>query len=196
MVWRRSICLLACLAVWGMVSLPGSCAFGRETEEQLLERIQREHNPVKKAKYEIKLANLKLKEAQDAYKQRDVQLGSKLLEAVVEHMKSSWKILQESGRQAAKQPQGFKELDISLRQDGRLLEDLRHRVAYFDRGPVDKAAQEMERIRSEVLQALFPTVKRRAPNPPAAPKKFVAPGTSSEMWSSPYADPIGRCTLW
>jgi hypothetical protein len=181
MLWRRSICLLACLAVWGIVSLPGLCAPGRETEEQLLKRIQSEQNPVKKAKYEIRFANLKLEQVQDAYKQHDVQLGSKLLEAFVEHMQTSWKILQESGRQAAKQPQGFKELDISLRQDVRLLEDLRHRVAYFDRGPVDKAAQEMERIRSEVLRALFPPAKPRTTNPPAAPRNFVASGASSEM---------------
>jgi len=181
MLWRRSICLLACLAVWGMVFLRGMCASARETEEQLLEHIQSEPNPVKKAKYEIRFANLKLEQARDAYEQRDVQLGSKLLEVFVEHMKTSWRILQESGRQAAKQPQGFKELDISLRQDVRLLEDLRHRVAYFDRGPVDKAAQEMERVRSEVLRALFPAAKPRDTNPPAAPQNFVASGASSEM---------------
>jgi hypothetical protein len=161
-----------------MISLPGLCALGRETEEQLLGRIQSEQNPVKKAKYEIRFANLKLEQAQDAYKQSDVQLGSKLLEAFVEHMKTSWKILQESGRQAAKQPQGFKELDISLRQDVRLLEDLQHGVAYFDRGPVDKARQEMEGVRSEVLRALFPAAKPRTTNPPAAPQNFVAFGVS------------------
>lgn len=181
MLWRRSICLLAGLAVWGMVSLPGLCAFGRETEEQLRERIQSEQNPVKKAKYEIRLAHLELQQARDAYEQGNVQLGAKLLEAFAEHMTTSWKFLRDSGRQAAKQPQGFKELDISLRQDVRLLEDLRHRVAYFDRGPVDKAAQEMERIRSEVLRALFPGIKHRAPNPPAVPKKFVTSGASSEV---------------
>lgn len=164
-----------------MVSLPGLCASGRETEEELLKRIQGEQNPVKKAKYEIRFADLKLEQAQNAYEQGNVQLGAKLLEAYVEHMKTSWKILQESGRQAAKQPQGFKELDISLRQDVRLLEDLRHRVVYFDRGPVDEAAQDMERVRSEVLRALFPAAKPRATNPPAAPLNFVASGASSEM---------------
>ncbi len=175
------MCLLACLAVWGVFFLRGSRALGRETEEQLLERIQREQNPVKKAKYEIKLADLKLQQAQAAYGQRNVELGAKLLGAVVEHMKTSWKILQESGRQAAKQPQGFKELEISLRHDDRLLEDLRHRVNYFDREPVDRAAEEMERIHSQVLLALFPGAKRHAPNPPAAPKKFITSGASSEQ---------------
>ena len=44
------------LAVLGIL-LAGLCAMGRETEEQLLQRIQSEQNPVKKAKDEIKLAN-------------------------------------------------------------------------------------------------------------------------------------------
>jgi hypothetical protein len=176
------MCLLACLAVRGVFFLRGSPALGRETEEQLLERLQREQNPVKKAKYEIKLADLKLQQARAAYQQRDLELGAKLLGALVEHMKSSWKILQESGRQAAKQPQGFKELEISLRQDGRLLDDLRHRLAYLDRDPVERATEELEQIHSQVLEALFPGAKRHTRNPPAAPKNFVTSGAPSERW--------------
>jgi len=187
MLWRGSICVLACLAVWGMVSLACLCAFGSETEELLLRRIESESNRVKKAKDEIRLADLKLEQARNAYEQGDVQVGAKLLEAFVGDMETAWKILQESGRQAAKQPQGFKELDISLRHDGRLLEDLEHRVAYFDRGPVEKAAEEMEHLRAEVLRALFPGAKQQAPNPPAAPKGFVASGASSEVRWSSYA---------
>jgi hypothetical protein len=174
------MCLLVCLAVCGIFFSRSSRALGRDTEEQLQERIEREQNPVKKAKYEIKLADLKLQQSRDAYRQKNVELGASLLGAFVEHMQISWKILQESGRQAAKHPEGFKELEISLRHDGRLLEDLRRRVAYFDRDPVNKAEQEMERIHSQVMLALFPGAKHRAPNPQAVPKNFMTPGTFPE----------------
>ena len=53
-------------------------------------------------------------------------------------------------------PEGFKELDIELREDARLLDDLKRRVSYFDRDPIEKAEKEVEQVRAEVLQALFP----------------------------------------
>jgi hypothetical protein len=155
--------------------------FGRDTEEQLRERIRNEQNPVKKAKLEIKLADMTLQQALDTYSKGDVESGARLLGEFVEQMEASWKILQNSGRKASKQPQGFKELDISLREDFRLLEDLERRVAYFDRGPIEKAAQEIEGIRSEVLQALFPAAKPRATSS-VGPTRFVLPcGICSEV---------------
>jgi hypothetical protein len=155
--------------------------FGRDTEEQLQERFRNEQNPIKKAKLEIKLADMTLQQALDTYTKGDVESGAKLLGEFVEQMEASWKILQNSGRKASKQPQGFKELDISLREDFRLLEDLERRVAYFDRGPVEKAAQEIEGIRSEVLQALFPAAKPLATSP-VGPTRFGLPcGIGSEV---------------
>ena len=181
MLWRRWTCFLASLAIVGF-ALFVPPVFGRETADQLVEHIRKEQNPVKKAKLEIKLADLILQQALDTYSKGDAESGTKLIGAFVEHMKASWKILQDSRRKAAKQPQGFKDLDISLREDFRSLQDLERRVAYFDRGPIEKTTQEIEGIRSEVLQALFPTAKPRTTSPPVAPRRFVLPrGILSEL---------------
>jgi hypothetical protein len=171
-----------CLVGLGIVVFPCSYACGRETEEQLLEHLQNEQNPLKKSKYELKLADLKLGQAQDAYGQNDPELGAKLLGVFLDYMRASWKVLQGSGRKAVKQPQGFKELDISLREHARALEDLARRVAYFDREPVEKAAQEMERIRGEVLQALFPADKATENGTTPAPKQFSSPRSVAQLW--------------
>jgi len=66
MAGKRWTVLSVWLAVVGIL-LAGLSAMGRETEEQLLQRIQSQQNPVKKAKGEIKLANLKLTQVHDAY---------------------------------------------------------------------------------------------------------------------------------
>ena len=161
--------MLSSFAVLGIL-LAGSRVRGRDTEKQLEERIRTEHNPVKKAKDEIKLADLKLADAVGAYNSGDTQLGAKLVETFVEQMRSAWKTLQESGRKASKEPAGFKELDISLREDLRSLDDLGHKVSYFDRDPLLKAAQETDRLRSEVLQELFPANKPPPKKPSAAPQ--------------------------
>jgi hypothetical protein len=149
-----------------------------QAEEELLARIQKERSPVRKAKLEIRLGRVKLHQAIAAYDQGSVERGAELLGAYVERMKSAWQTLRDSGREAARQPQGFKELDIALREDARLIEDLKHRLPYLDRGVVEKAGQEIERVRAEVLRALFP-----AERPPARGKNSVRLGGRLGTWS-------------
>ena len=161
---------------------PCGLALGSESEGQLLERLKTEQNPVRRAKLEIKLGDLKLDEARGAYGKGDVEAGAKLLMTFLGHMKSAWKILQESGRKAPKQPQGFKELDISLREDARSLDDLGRKVAYFDRAPIEQCAKEIEGMRAEVLRALFPATAPRTSGAPAPPKSFAAPIEPTDAW--------------
>ena len=172
-VWLVAVGLLL------LGTLPASAGpAGRDTEEKLQQRLSRERNPVKRAKYEIRLGRLELDQAIAAYDHGTVELGAKLLTAYLERMRSSWQTLQASGRQAARQPRGFRELDIALREDGRLLQDVGHRVSYFDRGPIEKAGKEVDRIRSEVLRALFPALKRQASG-----KSFVhSSANSGVVW--------------
>lgn len=131
-------------------------ARGGEAQEELLARIQRESNPVKKAKLEIRLGRVKLLQAIDEYDHGNLERCQQLLGVYLEQMRSSWGTLRASGRKPTRQPQGFKELDIALRGDARLLEDLQHRVPYAERGAVEKARQEVDQMRNEVLRALFP----------------------------------------
>ena len=168
------------LAVLGIL-LAGPCAMARETEEQLLQRIQSEQNPVKKAKDEIKLASLKLTQVQDAYAQGHIEEGAKLLVTFTDTMKTSWKILQNSGRKASKQPEGFRELEIALREDVRTLQDLGRTVGYFDRAPLENAAQELEKMRGEVLHALFPGAPPRTRKGSAPPPTVTNPGSPAEV---------------
>ena len=180
MARERWTSLQVWVAVLGIL-LAGLCAKGSETEEQLVQRIQREQNPVKKAKDEIKLASLKLTQVRDAYSQDHVEAGAKLLATFVGTMKTSWKVLQDSGRKASKQPEGFRELEIALREDVRTLQDLGRTVNYFDRAPLENAAQELEKMRGEVLHALFPGAPPRTIKGLAPPPTVTNPGTAREV---------------
>jgi hypothetical protein len=160
MVSRCSLLILVLLALPATLAASTALsAFRRDNEQDLVTRIQRESNPVKKAKYEIRLGRLKLQQAARAYDGGNFEEGQKLLAEYLARMKDSWSILQKSGRQAVRQPQGFKDLDIALREDSRTLTDLAHRVSFQDRDPVTKTAKEVEEIRNEVLKALFPAEK-------------------------------------
>jgi hypothetical protein len=132
------------------------------TEHELLARIGRESDPVKKAKYEIQLGRLKLQQAVQAYAKDDIERGQALLAAYLDRMTGAWEILHKSGRPAVKKPQGFRELDIALREDTRLLEDLKRRTPYLDRAPLERIANAVEKLHDQVLEALFPSLKNQA----------------------------------
>jgi hypothetical protein len=151
------------LALFVLVGLAGGASPGRrqDNEARLQARLEREQNPVKRAKLEIRLGRVKLLQAIDAFDKRDTPECHRLLAAYLERMRSAWATLQGSGRQAWRHPQGFKELDIALREDTRFLEDFAHRVPYHERAPMEKVAQEVEHLRSEVLRALFPSERPR-----------------------------------
>jgi hypothetical protein len=156
MTWR-ALLSIAFLLLGVPAFLAGvSSAPPSETEAHLLARMQKEHDPVKKSKEETHLARIKLEQSIQAYNQGNVEQGAQLVSAYLGRIKDTWQTLKSSGRNAARAPQGFKELDIELREDARLLDDLKRRVSYFDRDPIEKAAKEVEQVRAEVLQALFP----------------------------------------
>ena len=168
----------ACLALL-VVALVGTPlhAFREDREDDLLSRIQREHNLVKKAKYEIRLARLKLLGGAGACEKDDHDGCSKSMSAYLELMNSSWKDLNSSGRNAVKQPSGFKELDIALREDVYFLDDLRRRMPIEDAGGLDPVIHEADKIHNEVIDALFPSGNPRPrENKPApqTPPHFVA----------------------
>jgi hypothetical protein len=143
----------------------------RDTEADLLARIGRELNLVKRAKLEVRLGRVKLFQATEAYDRGDVEECYQLLAAYLERMRGAWATLQSSGRQAWRQDQGFRELDIALREDGRYLDDFKRRVPFQNRAPAEKVAKEVDELRNQVLKALFPPehlrkkTGRSAPNP-------------------------------
>lgn len=146
-----------------LASVKLSSALRDDSEPELLQRIARESNPVKKAKYEIRLARVKLKQALATRESGDVEGSMRSLEAYRDRVSSAWSILQKSGRSAHKKPEGFKELDIALREDERYLEDYVHRISVLDREPVENIVQEVAKIREEVLRALFPQKETARP---------------------------------
>lgn len=140
-----------------------------DSEADLLARIEREQNPVKKAKLEIRLGRVKLLQAIEAFDGGNVEECHQLLTAYLERMEGAWATLESSGRQAWRQHQGYRELEIALREDRRYLEDFRHRIPYQDRAPVEKVAKEVDELRNKVLKALFPPEHLRKKSSELAP---------------------------
>jgi hypothetical protein len=159
MMWRALLTIAFLLMGARVFPAGASSAPPSETEAQLLARIQKESDPVRKSKYETRLARIKLRQAIQAYEHGNIEQGAQLVSAYLGRIKESWQILKSSGRNAAHDSRGFKELDIELREDARLLDDLKRRISYYERGAIEKAEKEVEQARVEVLQALFPVTR-------------------------------------
>jgi hypothetical protein len=146
-----------------MLSVPLQ-AHHSPNEAKLVAHIQRERNPIRKAKLEVQLANLKLGQAVSAYDGRELVQGSKLLTDYLGDIKAAWHTLQATGRDPTKKPQGFIDLEISLRENMRRLTQARERVYYTSRGPIDKVQSQINNLHTQVLAALFPTLKGHGPS--------------------------------
>lgn len=149
MVWGALLCIFALYPVplWGR---------HHDTPQKLEARIARERNPVKKAKFEIRLGNLLLDQAEQAYDSRHIPQGQRLLANYTSEMQDAWKLLKSTGRNAAKKPDGFMQLEIALRENNRDLHALRRRVFYLYRGPIDEALKTLGQLHNTVLVDLFP----------------------------------------
>ena len=159
-------CAVLCFAVLGQpfcYAFPGRA---KDKEEKLIAKIERTKNPGKKARLQVRLARLKLIKAIDAYDHNDFQKGLALLQEYRQQIDLSWNTLEGSKRGVAKHFDAYKALEIGLREDGRLLEDLRMRVPYPESESIEEIAKECSKVHSQVLGVLFPPGK-----PPQKSKK-------------------------
>lgn len=139
---------------------PFACAMpgrNRDREEKLIARIEREKNPGKRARLHVRLAKLKLKDADAAYHSRKFVEGKALLQQYLDQVRSSWATLQGADNAIRKHLGAFKDLEISLREDDRFLEDMRHRVPYPESEAVREIEKESSTVHNQVLEAIFPS---------------------------------------
>lgn len=179
--WGGLACALAlCPAmIWGR---------RHDNPQELTARIARENNPVKKAKYEIRLGRLILEQAEQAYDGRHIPQGQELLARYTRDMQSAWNLLSATGRNAVKKPDGFMQLEIALRENNRDLRELRRRVYYLYRGPIDQTLKTLAQLHSKVLVDLFPGAVPPA-NPPGASEAFQSAKKRSRVEAARESHP-------
>ncbi|HZT70304.1 MAG TPA: hypothetical protein VFC10_11240 [Terriglobia bacterium] len=144
-----------CLAILGQALTYGAPARNQEKERSLAAKIERERNPGKKARLQIRLARLKLTDADAAYRERNFSEGKSFLDQYLEQVRNSWATIE--GAQGGKHMGVLKDIEIALREDGRFLEDLRRRVPYPESEAIKDVARESSEVHNQVLEALFPT---------------------------------------
>lgn len=130
--------------------------------DKRLERLQKERDklnrqtdPVDRTKTGINISEILLSLASDAIKGGEPEALGKRLNEYVDTIREAHQTMMGSGRDAHRKPKGFKDLEIALRRQIRMLDDMARTVTFDHRDPVEKAKQEASDIREDVFKALF-----------------------------------------
>jgi hypothetical protein len=156
---ERVLLILIVLAV-------NSCAvrtnFLQGKSDKRLERLQKEKDklnrltdPVSRAKTAIAISEILLSLASDAGRTGEPEVMEKRLDEYVETIRDAHQGRMSTGRDAHKKPKGFKDLEMALRKQDRMLNDIARSVSFEEREIVEKARKEAAAMRDELFKALF-----------------------------------------
>jgi hypothetical protein len=156
---RRLLLVLSVIAASGCVihtnALRGQYDKRLERLQKEREKLNRQTDPVDRTKTYINVSEILLSLASDAIKSGEPEVLGKRLNEYVGTIRDAHQTMMKTGRDAHRKPKGFKELEIALRRQVRMLDDLSRTVSFDQRDPVDKAKQEASDIREDVFRALF-----------------------------------------
>lgn len=143
----------------------------KEKPDELKARIEQERDPVKRAQFQLRLADLRLEEARKQYDAADDEKGLATLKDMQDLIERVEEGLFATGRDPRKKPKGFKEAEIQLRTMLRRMQDLRLSLPLDLRPPIEDIMKRLAEIQYEFLYGIMrvkqPTTRA---NPPKEPK--------------------------
>ena len=131
---------------------------------QLRARFEKETDPVRKARMVTLLADSEFREMHEKIDTGDLAAAVEIAGRVRDEARASKKLLDAKSRDAEEHPDGYKQLEISVRESMRRLDDIMVSLAKDEQAPLAEVRQDMDELDRQMIHQLFP--KR----PEAAPK--------------------------
>src|SRR5690349_6339249 len=123
----------------------------KSQEDRLVARIDREQNQGKKARLQLHLEKIKLSEAHESYRAGNFAEGKALLQETLDLVRRTWATLQGADGGPRKHLGAYKDFEISLREEDRLLDDLSRLVPYPENESIEAVAKENRTVHNQVL---------------------------------------------
>lgn len=148
--------------------LGGSFAAQDRTAE-LRARFSAEADPVHKAKLLTKLSDSEFREIQDLLGAGKLSEASPLADQLADEAESAMKALDARGKDAEKHPEGYKQLEMSVRGSLRRMNNILVELSGDDQKPFLAVRNRLDVLEKQLIRELFP---HRPDEPPAqsAPK--------------------------
>ena len=148
--------------------LGGSFAAQDRTAE-LRARFSAEADPVHKAKALTKLSDSEFREIQDLLGAGKLSEASPIADQLADEAESAMKALDARGKDAEKHPEGYKQLEMSVRGSLRRMNNILIELSGDDQKPFLAVRNRLDVLEKQLIRELFP---HRPDEPPAqsAPK--------------------------
>ena len=136
---------------------PALPARAQDAHAKLEAQYQSENDPVRKAKIVAKLGHFEIDQSRSDLKAGDEEKALAVLERYNDEVRKTGEALTASGIDPERRPAGFKELQISLREFIRQLDDLIITLP-FDKRPWFQAVRsDISATQNSLFDALFPS---------------------------------------
>ncbi len=119
-------------------------------------RYEQETDPVRKARALVKLGDGQIEEARKQLKAGDDVGSLHTLEQYRDEIQHMAEVLKSTGVDAEKKPAGFKELQISIRENVRRIDDLILTLPVDKRAFFREVRTDLVKTQNELIDALFP----------------------------------------
>jgi hypothetical protein len=119
-------------------------------------QFDKEKNPVRRAKMMDKLGDLQFEQLRADLRDDDVDRGMVMLDDYLKDCVSVHEALKEKGDDPERKPDGFKQLEVSVRSNLRRLDDLLAGIDAEERKPFLPARKKLDELNKQLIHELFP----------------------------------------
>jgi plasmid stabilization system protein ParE len=152
----------------------GSSFLQVDRTAELRSKFSKENNPVKKAKILSQLAESEFQQIQDQLKADNAAEAAAIVKQMAEEASTCRDALDAKVKNPEDHPDGYRQLQISVRQSLRRIDDVISGLSGDEQTPFREARAELDDVDRGLLRELFPTrpdARAAATDPaPAAPK--------------------------
>lgn len=103
----------------------------------------------------LEVAEDQLDAARKVYRKGDPYEAQAKLDEALDTMLEAYRMVVDEGADMRKQARRYKKIEIELRGISRKLEDFELQAEVLDRGPIQRAAKTVSRMRDNLLDAMF-----------------------------------------
>lgn len=152
-------------------ALVAGAVMAQDRLAELRVRFEKETDAVRKAQLVAPLADAEFRAMHEKIDAGDLAAAAEIAGRVRDEAQASKKALDAKHRDAEAHPEGYKKLEISVRESVRRLDDIMVSLAKDEQKPLAEVRAELETLNGELIHQLFPKRPEAAPSgaPAAAP---------------------------
>jgi hypothetical protein len=151
-----------------LVALVAGSLLAQDRTAGLRSRFEKETDPVRKARQVALLADSEFRDMHEKIDAGDLAAAGEIAGRVRDEAQTSKKLLDAKSRDAEAHPDGYKQLEISVRESMRRLDDIMVSLAQDEQAPLAEVRKDLDELDRQMIHQLFP--KRPETTPKTAPE--------------------------